>query len=55
MKLVGVRPLSQHYFSLYTKELQDKRILCKPGLVPPYYADMPKNLDEIIASEMRYL
>ncbi|MCH7525100.1 MAG: sugar transferase, partial [Bacteroidetes bacterium] len=55
MKLVGVRPLSTHYFSLYTKELQEKRILHKPGLVPPYYADMPKNLDEIIASEMRYL
>ena len=55
MKLVGVRPLSAHYFSLYTKELQEKRILHKPGLVPPYYADMPKNLDEIITSEMRYL
>jgi len=55
MKLVGVRPLSTYYFSLYTKELQEKRILHKPGLLPPYYADMPKNLDEIIASEMRYL
>jgi lipopolysaccharide/colanic/teichoic acid biosynthesis glycosyltransferase len=55
MKLVGVRPLSTHYFSLYSKELQEKRIQHKPGLVPPYYADMPKNLDEIMASEMRYL
>jgi lipopolysaccharide/colanic/teichoic acid biosynthesis glycosyltransferase len=55
MKLVGVRPLSAHYFKLYSKELQEKRIQHKPGLVPPYYADMPKNLDEIMASEMRYL
>lgn len=55
MKIVGVRPLSQHYFGLYTQELQEKRIKQKPGLVPPYYADMPKNLDEIIASELRYL
>ena len=27
----------------------------KPGLVPPYYADMPKNLSEIIQSENKYL
>ena len=55
MKLVGVRPISQHYFSLYTKELQDKRTRHTPGLLPPFYADMPKTLEEIEASEMRYL
>lgn len=55
MKIVGVRSLSTQYFNLYSKELQEKRIKHKPGLVPPFYADMPKNLDEIMASEMRYL
>ena len=55
MKLVGVRPISQHYFSLYSKELQEKRIQFKPGLLPPFYADMPKTLEEIESSEMRYL
>ncbi len=55
MKLVGVRPLSEHYFSLYTKELQLKRIKTKPGLIPPFYADMPKTIGEIMESEMRYL
>ncbi len=55
IKLVGVRPLSQHYFSLYTKELQEKRLKHKPGLIPPFYADMPKTLDEIMTSEMNYL
>ena len=55
MKLVGVRPLSNQYFNLYTKELQDKRTKFRPGLLPPFYADMPKTLDEIQASEMRYL
>jgi len=55
MKLVGVRPLSNHYFSLYSKELQEKRTKFKPGLLPPFYADMPKTLDEIQASEMKYL
>ena len=55
MKLIGVRPLSEHYFSLYSKELQEKRIKTKPGLIPPFYVDMPKTLDEIQASEMKYL
>lgn len=55
MKLVGVRPLSSHYFGLYTKELQLERIKTKPGLIPPFYSDMPKNLDEIIESELKYL
>src|SRR5665647_3539564 len=33
MKLVGVRPLSVQYFNLYDKELQEKRIAYKPGLL----------------------
>ncbi len=55
MKLVGVRPLSQQYFELYKKEVQERRIKYKPGLVPPYYADMPEDLENIQASEMKYL
>ena len=55
LKLVGVRPLSQHYFSLYSKELQEKRMKHKPGLIPPFYADMPKTIEEIMDSEMKYL
>ena len=55
MKLFGVRPLSQHYFSLYTKELQELRVKTKPGLIPPFYVDMPVTLEEIIASEINYL
>ena len=55
LKIVGVRPLSRHYFELYTKELQEKRVKQKPGLIPPFYADMPKTLDEIMASELKYL
>ena len=55
LKIVGVRPLSEHYYNLYSKELQEKRIRVKPGLVPPYYADLPGTLDEIMESELRYL
>ena len=53
--MVGVRPLSSHYYSLYTQELQEKRIQTKPGLIPPFYVDLPKTLEEIMASEDRYL
>lgn len=55
MKIIGVRPLSEQYFNLYTKELQEKRIKFKPGLIPPFYIDNPESLNEIMASEMKYL
>ena len=55
MKIVGVRPLSEHYFGLYTDEAKNKRIKFEPGLIPPFYADLPKTLEEIIASELNYL
>jgi len=55
MKIVGVRPLSRHYFNLYDEEVRKKRIKFKPGLIPPYYADMPNTLEEIMESEMKYL
>jgi lipopolysaccharide/colanic/teichoic acid biosynthesis glycosyltransferase len=54
LKLVGARALSDHYFSLYPKDLQALRIQFKPGLIPPYYADMPRTLTEIQDSERRY-
>lgn len=57
IKLVGVRPLSRHYFSLYTKEMQELRTKVKPGLLPPFYYDKetPKTIEEVQASERRYV
>lgn len=55
LKIVGVRPLSEHYFNLYSKDLQEKRIKTKPGLIPPFYVHLPKTLEEIQASELKYL
>jgi lipopolysaccharide/colanic/teichoic acid biosynthesis glycosyltransferase len=55
MKLVGVRPLSKHYFALYSEETQRIRTLVKPGLIPPFYADSPKTLEEIQSSEIKYV
>mgnify|MGYP002348882366 FL=1 len=54
IKLFGVRPLSKHYFSLYDDEIRDRRIQYKPGLLPPYYADLPTGLEAIQHSELRY-
>ena len=55
LNIVGVRALSEHYFSLYPKDVQQERIKFKPGLIPPYYADLPNSFEEIIESEMKYL
>ncbi len=55
MKLVGVRPLSLQFFKLYPEEIQKLRTSIKPGLVPPFYADMPVTFEEIVASEEKYL
>lgn len=55
LKMVGVRPLSAHKLSIYPKELQELRSKHTPGLVPPYYADLPKGQDEMWESEKNYL
>jgi lipopolysaccharide/colanic/teichoic acid biosynthesis glycosyltransferase len=55
MKIIGVRPLSHHYFNLYDEEIRNRRIKYKPGLIPPYYADMPAGLEQIQRSEIKYL
>jgi len=55
LNLVGVRPLSYHYFSMYPKDLQKLRKRVVPGLIPPFYADLPKTFDEICESERRYI
>ncbi len=55
MKIVGVRPLSEQYYSLYTPEMQQLRITAKPGLLPPFYVDMPEGIDEVQESERKYI
>ncbi len=54
IKLVGVRPISEQFFSLYSKDMQELRIKTKPGLLPPFYYDLPKTFHEIEESERRY-
>lgn len=55
LKIVGVRPISKQYFNLYPKDMQERRIKYKPGLVPPFYVHNPKTLAEVIESEKKYL
>ena len=55
LNLVGVRALSLHYYSLYPKDVRAMRIQVKLGILPPYYADMPKDFDAIVESERRYI
>ncbi|MBD2752559.1 sugar transferase [Spirosoma validum] len=55
LKLIGIRPISEHYFSLYPASAQVIRTRHKPGLLPPFYADLPQTFDEIVQSELTYL
>jgi len=55
LQIVGVRPLSMHYLSLYPPELQALRKQVRPGLIPPFYADLPETFEEICESERRYI
>jgi lipopolysaccharide/colanic/teichoic acid biosynthesis glycosyltransferase len=55
LKIVGVRPLSRHKFGVYPPSLQELRTRYKPGLVPPFYADLPQSVEEFFQSEETYL
>lgn len=55
VKLFGVRPLSKQYYDLYRDELKQKRSRYKPGLIPPFYDDLPEDFNDIMNSEERYL
>jgi len=55
VNVVGVRPLSQDMFERYPQELQNLRVRVKPGLVPPFYADIPSSLSEVFQSEEKYI
>ena len=55
VKLVGVRPLRRSTFNSYPEKLQKERVKYKPGIFPPYYADMPGDMEGVCESEMRYL
>lgn len=57
VKIVGVRPISRQYYSLYTPEMQKLRIKVKPGLLPPFYygCSRPDTIDQVQESEKVYI
>jgi len=55
LKLFGIRPLSESFFNTYPEELKRERIKYKPGLIPPYYVDIPNSIEEVWESERKYL
>ena len=55
VNLVGVRALSEQYYNLLPKDHQEFRNKFKPGLIPPFYTDLPKSFNDKILSEKKYL
>lgn len=55
LKFFGVRPLSPHFLSLYPEDVRELRLQFRPGLIPPFYADLPQSLEAIVESERVYL
>lgn len=55
LKIVGIRPLSPQKFHTLPKHLQELRAKATPGLIPPYYYDVPETKEEYNSSEERYL
>lgn len=55
IKLIGVRPLSETIYSIYPENLKKVRIKYRPGLIPPYYVDLPHSIEEVWESEREYL
>jgi len=55
IKLVGIRALSQHYYSLYPPEFQAKFIQVKPGIISPIFDEATDGFDDIVRIETAYL
>jgi lipopolysaccharide/colanic/teichoic acid biosynthesis glycosyltransferase len=55
IKLVGIRAMSQHFFSLYPKEYQDLYCQVKPGIISPIFDEKTAGFEEIVKIEQEYL
>jgi len=55
MKMVGVRPLSKHYFELYKEDVRERRINIHQVLFLHFMLICLLILKSIQASEIRYL
>jgi lipopolysaccharide/colanic/teichoic acid biosynthesis glycosyltransferase len=55
IKLVGIRALSLHFFSLYPKFYKELFVKVKPGLIPPLMDESVTDFDKIVEIESKYL
>jgi lipopolysaccharide/colanic/teichoic acid biosynthesis glycosyltransferase len=55
IKLVGIRAMSQHYFSLYPQEYKDLYYKVKPGIISPIFDEKTDGFSEIVRIEQKYL
>ena len=55
IKLVGIRAMSQHFFSLYNAEYQKAYFSVKPGIISPIFDESTNGFEEIQRVEYAYL
>jgi lipopolysaccharide/colanic/teichoic acid biosynthesis glycosyltransferase len=55
IKLVGIRAMSQHFFSLYDDEYKDLYYQVKPGIISPIFDEKTSTFNEIRNIEFEYL
>lgn len=55
IKLVGIRAMSLHFFSLYPKEYQDLFFQVKPGILSPIFDETNSDFSHIVETEHKYL
>jgi len=55
IKIVGIRAMSLHYFSLYPERYQRSYLKVKPGFISPIFDENNTNFENIVETEERYL
>lgn len=55
IKLVGIRAMSLHFFSLYPREYQELFLKVKPGILSPLFDENTVDFNQIVETESRYL
>ena len=55
IKLVGIRAMSQHFFSLYSQEYKEKYLQVKPGIISPIFDEKTDSFKDIERIEYAYL
>lgn len=56
LKIVGIRPVGEAYFNQLPEKIKEKRLLFKPGCIPPYVSlNMQSNVEDVIRADEIYM